>query len=377
MVHTDDVTDRVQAEQHLRFQARLLDTVGQAVVASTPDGEITYWNHGAARLFGYHAEEVMGRNVIEVLPTTLSVEESRRLLDMVGAGEEMVSEFVLRQRDGAMVPILSHGTAIRDETGTITGIIAVSSDISELKEVEQELRRSEERFHAIFDQAAVGVAQTTLDGQLLLVNDYLLAFLGYTRDEILQKSHQEITHPDDLDVNLAQHLRLVRDSINLYCHEKRYICKDGTSRWAEVTSSLMVDRHGIPRHTLAVIVDVDARKRAEIAVRESEQRYRALVETSPDGILLNDMRGMIVMANRQLATMLGYDTADDLNGVSIGAHLADAERRRALRSLNCGNKKPCQRPHTRDTVCCGVTEPRSPQRSIPIVFPTGPAKQGS
>jgi len=333
MVHTEDVTDRVQAAQHLHFQARLLDTVGQAVVASTPDGEITYWNHGADRLFGYHAEEVIGRNVVEVLPTTRSVTESRRILDTIRAGEEMVDEFLIRRRDGAMVPVLSHRTPIRDEIGTITGIIGVSSDISELKEVEQELRRSEERFRAIFDQAAVGMAQSTLDGQFLLVNNYFLTFLGYTRDEILQKSYQEITHPDDLDANLAQYLRLVDGSIKLYRHETRYIRKDGTSRWAEVASSLMVDEQGHPRHTLAVIVDLDARKQAEIAVRESEQRYRALVETSPDGILLNDMRGLIVMANQQLATMLGYDTANELNGVSIGAHLADAERRRAFEIL--------------------------------------------
>lgn len=314
-------------DSHLH--AQFLDAVGQAVVVTSPDGVITYWNRAAENLFGYAAEEAIGRDVVEVLPTAQPAQASRRVLGTVASGDEVVGEILVRRRDGSFVPVLSHRTPIRDDAGTVTGIIGVSSDISELKKIETELYRSELRFRAIFDQATVGVAQSGLDGKLVLINSYFLALLGYARSDLMQKNFMEIIHPDDLEQNVAQHRRLITRSITSYRRENRYIRRDGISVWTESTASLMLDRHGEPQHVLTVVSDIDARKRAERALQESEQRYRELVETSPDGILLNDLEGVILMANGKLATMLGYEAAEQLKGVNVTAHLLEQDRARA------------------------------------------------
>ena len=108
------------------------------------------------------------------------------------------------------------------------GLTVYSQDMTERKQAEQQLREREERFGATFEQAAVGMAHTALDGRWLRVNHKLCDILGYTREELLEKTFEEITHPDDLEPTLGYRRQLLAGELGSFSMEKRYVRKDGS-----------------------------------------------------------------------------------------------------------------------------------------------------
>src|SRR4029434_4735082 len=123
------------------------------------------------------------------------------------------------------------------------------------------LGESEKRFRATFEQAAVGVAHSSLEGRLLLMNQKLCDILGYTPEEIVTKTYQEVTHPEDLEAELEYARRLLTGEIESCSYEKRYVRNDGTLIWVSLTASVVRDEEtGEPSYFVAIIEDISARK---------------------------------------------------------------------------------------------------------------------
>mgnify|MGYP003694084605 CR=1 FL=1 len=134
-------------------------------------------------------------------------------------------------------------------------------------------------------RSAVGVAHSSLDGRLLLMNQKLCDILGYTPEEMLTKTYQEVTHPEDLEAELEYARRLLAGEIESCSYEKRYVRKNGTAIWVNLTASVVRDEEtGEPSYFVAIIEDISARKAAEEALRESEEFNRRIVESSNDCI---------------------------------------------------------------------------------------------
>ncbi len=163
------------------------------------------------------------------------------------------------------------------EIDEIAGILRRVTD--EQKRIATELRDSEARFRATFEQAAVGIAHVGLDGRWLRVNTRLCEKLGYTREELLAKGFQEITHPDDLETDLACVRQMLDGEIASYALEKRYFRKDGSIIWINLTVALARDPDGVARYFISVIEDISQRRRAEDAAHDSEARLHHLVGT--------------------------------------------------------------------------------------------------
>jgi PAS domain S-box-containing protein len=134
-----DITGRKRAEEALRFQAQLLDTVEQAVIATDARGAISYWNRFAEKLYGWRASEVVGRSIVEVISADETREQSAEIMARLGAGESWVGEMDLRRRDGTMFPALITDTPVFDEGGAFVGVVGVSVDITERKHAEDAL----------------------------------------------------------------------------------------------------------------------------------------------------------------------------------------------------------------------------------------------
>ncbi len=133
---------------------------------------------------------------------------------------------------------------------------------------------ADSRFEATFEQAAVGIALVAPDGQWLRVNRKLCAIVGYTTDELLAKTFQDITHPDDLDADLDHVRRVLALEIVTYSMEKRYIRKDGGIVWINLTVSLVWKPEGAPDYFISVVDDISARKAAEADARANAARLR-------------------------------------------------------------------------------------------------------
>lgn len=132
----------------------------------------------------------------------------------------------------------------------------------------EQLRQSETRFEATFEQAAVGIALVAPDGRWLRVNRKLCAIVGYTPDELMTKTFQDITHPDDLDADLDQVRRMLAKEIDTYALEKRYVRKDGGRVWIDLTVALVWKPDDGPDYFISVIEDISARKSAEAKLRQ-------------------------------------------------------------------------------------------------------------
>ena len=195
----------------------------------------------------------------------------------------------------------------------VTEFVHIKQKRIEVETLAEELLESEERFHATFNQAAVGIAHVAPDGSWLRINRKFCDIVGYSEAEMKALTIQDITHPDDQETSM-KHFRLLLDGkIGNYSLEKRYISKNGSIVWVNLTASMVSDANGNPRFAVGVAEDITERRRAEEALRFSEERYRALFRDNPLMIFTLDNKGTILSANPTCAAQLGY-SIDELEG---------------------------------------------------------------
>src|SRR5450432_119153 len=190
--------------------------------------------------------------------------------------------------------------------------------------LEYALRENEELYRATFEQAAVGMCHVALDGRFLRVNAKLCAWLGYSQEEFLKTTFMDVTHPEDLRSDLEHVNSLVAGTRPTYQIEKRYLRKDGTTVWGQLTVGLLRDQSGNPRHFISVIVDIDDRKRADAALRESESRFRMMADTAPVLVWMADPEGQRIFFNKPWLDFRGRTSEQEFgNGWREGVHPED------------------------------------------------------
>jgi PAS domain S-box-containing protein len=150
-------------------------------------------------------------------------------------------------------------------------------------------KMTEGRFRLAFEKAPIGMALVDFDYRLRRVNTALCEALGFTAAELLELRLTDLTHADDIKKDLSLADKLFREEIPSYRIEKRFVRKDGTLAWLDVTALLIKDDHAKPIYGLAMVEDITKRKRGDEALRTSEERYRSFVVNSSEGILRFDV----------------------------------------------------------------------------------------
>ena len=260
-----DVRGRKQAEETLRKQAQMLDLANDTIAVLDLNGVISYWNLGAKWLYGWRKSHAIGKNIHELLQTewTQPFETIQKEFFELGCWQ---GELIRTKEDGTKITVASRWTLQRDEQDKPQAILEISNDISDRKASEIALAESAQRFRDTFEQAAVGMAQASLDGKLLLVNQKLCEILGYSRQELIEKKFQEITFPEDLGSELELLSQLLAGEIENYHVEKRYIGQDGELVWGNLTVSLLREQNG-NQFLMGVVEDIRKRKQAEESLR--------------------------------------------------------------------------------------------------------------
>jgi PAS domain S-box-containing protein len=185
------------------------------------------------------------------------------------------------------------------------------------------LRESERRFRAIFDQAAVGVALTGLDGRWLLVNERLCEMLGYERDELLQRTFADVTHPADLEGSLESMRRHLAGEVRIDTMDKRYVRKDGSTVWVTRSVTLIRDAADQPLHGVVVVEDITERRRAQRELTRLNERMRNLLESITDGFFALDQSGRFTYLNPRAAQLL-QRTREELLGKNVWDEFPEA-----------------------------------------------------
>ena len=183
----------------------------------------------------------------------------------------------------------------------------VQRELTERKQAEDALRESEERFRSTFENAPIGMAHVGLDGRWLRVNETLCEITAYSRKELLTKTFGDITHPDDLEKSWARVQSLLAGELPKYSMEKRYLRKDGSPVWVEITVSLRRDGDGRPLYFIGAVEDITDRKRAQEDLCESEERFRSYFELGLIGMAIISPSKGILEVNEEICKTLGYE----------------------------------------------------------------------
>ncbi len=222
------------------------------------DGTILDYRGRQSSDFYIPLEKCIGRRMQAALPAEVGALFGEKLSEYQQSGELLNFQYSLLI-DGQ----LRHFEARLGGLDDRKEVVVIVRDITEETARQRTLEESEQRFHATFEQAAVGLAHVASDGSWLRVNDKLCEIVGYSRNELQQMTFQDITHPDHLDDDSRALRQLLAREREQHVTEKRYIRKDGSNVWVNLTVSLRRNDDGSLRHFISVVEDIDARKRLE------------------------------------------------------------------------------------------------------------------
>ena len=194
-----------------------------------------------------------------------------------------------------------------------------STNVTERRRTEDALRKSEGRWRSVFENSAIGVALTDLNGRFLATNPTYQKMLGYTDEEFQTVSFLEITHEDYREANLALVTELLEGKREQFQIEKQYRRKDGSLIWVRNNVSLVPGTESIPRFIMALSEDITERKHAEEALQKSEERVRLILDSAAEGIFGCDPQGTCLFCNRAAVRLLGYDEPVELLGKNMHA----------------------------------------------------------
>ncbi len=222
-------------------------------------------------------------------------------------------EYRHRLPSGEYIWIRSIGRAVRDAAGKPIRMVGSDSDISARKTAEKDLNARENLYRTIYRSATVGIATTDLEGHFINCNPAYQEMLGYSAAELAGLSFTDLTPDEDVAENMARFGKVVSGEQNRTNFEKRYLRKDGSICWVEISTSPLHDSDDEIVATIAVVHDISERKQAEAARRVSEEKYHGLFENAHDSILVIDPSTMcIIDANQNAAWRLGYSREEML-----------------------------------------------------------------
>jgi two-component system sensor histidine kinase/response regulator len=323
----EEARQRLQLERDgllARLQLQL-ERMPIGCVLMDPEFVIIDWNPAAEEIFGFAREEVLGKEAYVLVPSTLRP-DVRKIHTRLVSGDmtaHSVNENVTR--DGRLILCEWSNTPLLNAQGSVIAIQSMVQDITQRRRVEQALRESEERFRGTFENAAVGIAHKDAEGRWLRVNKKYCEIVGYDLDELQQKTFHDITYSGDLAITHEKYNLLMRGELPSFVQEKRYIRKDGSLVWINLTVSLQRDPAGQPAYAIAVLEEISERKRLEGELRQAKETAEA-ANRAKDDFLANvsheirtPMNAILGMTELVLDTPLGDDQQQCLQTVKSAA----------------------------------------------------------
>ncbi|APH39782.1 PAS domain-containing sensor histidine kinase [Methanohalophilus halophilus] len=329
-----DITERKLAEEEVKKQTHMLNSVGEAVIATDSAGYIEYMNKAAEYLYGCSLEEVKGSNIVNVTPATATREQAREIMTNLSQGKSWKGEFEVYRTDGT--EFLAHvtNTPIIDDNGDMTGIIGISYDITERKLAEEKLIKSEDELAAIYKNAPLIMLLVDKEGRIRKINDYGSKFANSSASNLIGVRAGEtlrcVHHLDDPkgcgygpfcdECTVKNTVLDTFETGNPHDMVEATLPFSVGGKEKELTflistSLLHIDEEE-PR-VLISILDITERKSMEIALTKSEKRFREIYSESPIPIEIYNSEGHLVDVNTSCLKLFGISDIAEVQGFNL------------------------------------------------------------
>ena len=286
------------------------------IALTDENGKFVEFNEAFRNICGYSETDLKKLGYWELTPKKYMADEALQLDSLNRTGHYGPYEKEYIRKDGSLIPIELNGMLINGLHGQkyIWSIVKDNTDVkrkmSDLhvaqKNTEAKLIESEARFISTIEQAAVGFDLITLEGQWLQVNQKICQIVGFSRDELLQKTFQEITHPDDLKTDLEYVRKMLAGEIDTYSMDKRYIRKNGAIVWIRLTVSLHKKLDDSPEYFISVIEDISKSKETENELKRLHLQTESLLSKQ---IVTQTVMALAHDLNQPLNAAGSYSTA--------------------------------------------------------------------
>ncbi len=323
VVQSQAASERARfADQESLFAATVESSI-DAIVVQSLDGTILGWNAAAEQLFGYSAEEAIGRNTDLIVPDDRRI-EVRQILDQIGQGSRIKHhETVRRRKDGTEFPVSLSVSPIRSASGEVIGASKIARDITETQRTQYALSREIDERQRLFETSLDLILVTDPVGTFVQVSPSVVSILGYRPDEMVGQSAQEFIYFDDLE-STRDEMRSARRGGEIRNFVSRYVHKDGRvvvlvwmGTWSEPA-----------RRYYFIGRDMTEMHRAQDALAESGDMARGIIETALDAFIQMDQAGIVLDWNSQAENIFGWSRRE-----AVGRPLAELiipEQNRAL-----------------------------------------------
>lgn len=317
------------SEQH--FYSLLQDVNDYSVFILGVDGRVISWSKSAERIKGYRSEDVIGKHISAFyLEEDMLSGKAESALQQALEDGRFEEDGIRVRKDGSTFWANVVITPIYDEHGSLSGYIKVTRDIASTKNDQAAPSVSDSNFHGAFQDAPIGMMLVDLEWKINRVNRSICEMLGYTEAELLTKTFQEITHPEDISTDLDLVRQMIAGDINDYRLEKRYFHKDGHVIWMLLSASLLKDQNRIPLHFIFHIQDISEYKKIQKQI--SEYAYQDPLTNLPNRRLLQDRLNLALTHARRYKRHMGimfldidhFKAINDTHGHAFGDELIRA-----------------------------------------------------
>jgi len=320
---------------------KFFDEISDAIIITDLNYNIIAWNDAAERIYGWKAQEIIGKNIMDTIRIEYINQDPRDVIKEFENENNWSGEVIQYTKNGRKIQVRSSVSLIKDVNGTPKEIIAINQDLTETRKIEKRLKISEKKYQLIVENAQEGIWMIDENGYTNFVNDRMAEMLDYSRDEMMGKHLYDFSDEEYTKIakkNIQRRKKGIKEQ-----HEFQFVKKNDEKIYTNLNASPIFTEEGKYIGSVALISDITEKKEAERKLKESEEKFRKISEQSLIGLQIIQ-NGKLVYLNRTAADFTGFTPEEiksmDFKNIVNNIHPEDIKsvRNRFKERLNNPNK---------------------------------------